>query len=89
MQTLYPQCAGLDVHKETVVACARTVAAGRVQHEVETFATTVRGLPCASRSANHTASFTSLLRPGTLRTSAGLARTSSQRPSSTCQTGRQ
>jgi transposase len=45
MQTLYPRCAGLDVHKETVVACARTVAGGgRAQGEVETFATTVRGL---------------------------------------------
>jgi transposase len=32
------------VHKETVVACARSVAGGRVQREVETFATTVRGL---------------------------------------------
>ena len=28
MEVLYPRCAGLDVHKETVVACVR-VAGGR------------------------------------------------------------
>jgi transposase len=38
------RCAGLDVHKETVVACARTVVAGRVHHERETFAATASGL---------------------------------------------
>ena len=44
MQTLYSRCAGLDVHKESVVACARVVAEGRVQREVQTFATTTAGL---------------------------------------------
>src|SRR5262249_30008116 len=44
--------------------------------------------PWASRSASQSASVTSLLRPGTLRTAAALASTSSQRPSSTCQTVR-
>src|SRR5262249_42098634 len=45
--------------------------------------------PCANRSAIHVASFTSLLRPGTLRMCAALASTSSNSPSasSTCQTG--
>jgi transposase len=38
------RCAGLDVHKETVVVCARTVVAGRVHHERETFAATASGL---------------------------------------------
>ncbi|HYG86838.1 MAG TPA: IS110 family transposase [Azospirillum sp.] len=44
MQVLYPRCAGLDVHKETVVACVRVVAGGRVTREVRTFATTTAGL---------------------------------------------
>jgi transposase len=40
MDTLYPCCAGLDVHKATVVACARTATAGgRVRREVRTFGT--------------------------------------------------
>ena len=30
MEVLYPRCAGLDVHKETVVACVRLVADGKV-----------------------------------------------------------
>lgn len=44
MEVLYPQCAGLDVHKETVVACARIVRDGSVSLEVKTFATTTSGL---------------------------------------------
>jgi hypothetical protein len=44
MQTVHERCAGLDVHKETVVACVRIVTGGRVQHEVATFATTTAGL---------------------------------------------
>jgi transposase len=44
MKRLYPRCAGLDVHKEQVVACARTEAHGRVQREVATFSTTTPGL---------------------------------------------
>ena len=42
--------------------------------------------PCASRSASHVASFTSLLRPGTFFTCAALARTSANRSSRMCQT---
>src|SRR6516165_10484642 len=30
MEVTYPRCAGLDVHKETVVACVRIVAGGEV-----------------------------------------------------------
>ncbi|SDP55686.1 hypothetical protein SAMN04488595_1121, partial [Ralstonia sp. 25mfcol4.1] len=26
MQVLYPRCAGLDVHKDTIVACVRCVS---------------------------------------------------------------
>jgi transposase len=45
MQVLYVRCAGLDVHKKTVVACLLlTAATGRVSREVCTFATTTAGL---------------------------------------------
>src|SRR5438128_8798106 len=44
MDVLYPRCAGLDVHKETVVACARVVTGGGVESEVRTFRTTTAGL---------------------------------------------
>ena len=44
MDVLYPRCAGLDVHKDTVVACARLAGADGVTHEVETFGTTTPGL---------------------------------------------
>jgi hypothetical protein len=44
MQVIHQRCAGLDVHKETVVACIRIAAdATPVQH-VQTFATTTSGL---------------------------------------------
>lgn len=46
MQVLYPRCAGLDVHKDTVVACIRIAAEDKVTTEVRTFATTTAGL-CA------------------------------------------
>jgi transposase len=43
MEVLYPRCAGLDVHKDTVVACVRCVS--KPQHrEVRTFGTTTRDL---------------------------------------------
>jgi transposase len=45
MDVLYERCAGLDVHKDTVVACGRIAASGgEVKREVRTFATTTRGL---------------------------------------------
>lgn len=44
MEVLYPRCAGLDVHQQTVVACARIVAEGKVVQHVETFETTTQGL---------------------------------------------
>jgi transposase len=44
MEVLHPHCAGLDVHKETVVACARHMANGTVNREVRTFKTTTRDL---------------------------------------------
>jgi transposase len=44
MDIIYPRCAGLDVHKQTVVACARIAGDGAVLQEVRTFATTTSGL---------------------------------------------
>jgi transposase len=39
MQVLYPRCAGLDVHKDTVVACVRVIERRKVKTEVRTFKT--------------------------------------------------
>jgi hypothetical protein len=44
MQVLYARCAGLDVHKDTVVAAVRLADNGEVQTEVRTFDTTTPGL---------------------------------------------
>src|ERR1700709_2564318 len=44
MQVLYPDCAGLDVHKDTVVACVRHMHEGTIKREVRTFDTTTKGL---------------------------------------------
>ncbi len=44
MEVLYPHCAGLDVHKETVVACMRHMTGGTVKREVRTFKTMTREL---------------------------------------------
>jgi transposase len=44
MQQLYSRCAGLDVHKETIVACMRIGEHGKVATEVQSFASTTIGL---------------------------------------------
>ena len=44
MDVLYPRCAGLDVHKDSVVAAIRLAASGAVKMEVRTFDTTTPGL---------------------------------------------
>ena len=44
MEVMYPRCAGLDVHKESVVACVRIAGDGPPVQEVRTFATTTSGL---------------------------------------------
>src|SRR5919107_5999681 len=44
MEVLYTRCAGLDVHKDTVVASARLAAGRGVTVEVQTFPTTTAGL---------------------------------------------
>jgi transposase len=43
MDVMYPRCAGLDVHKETVVAAVRCVSVPAHQ-EVRSFSTTTKGL---------------------------------------------
>ncbi len=44
MDVIHARCAGLDVHKKTVVACVRVTEPGAVRHEVRTFGTTTSGL---------------------------------------------
>jgi len=44
MDVIYPRCAGLDVHKQTVVACVRIARDGAPLQEVRTFHTTTSGL---------------------------------------------
>lgn len=45
LTVLYARCAGLDVHKLTVVACLLlTAATGKASREIRTFATTTAGL---------------------------------------------
>jgi transposase len=44
MEVLYPRCAGLDVHQQTVVACARIASGDTVQQEVRTFGTATSDL---------------------------------------------
>jgi transposase len=44
MELLHPHCAGLDVHKDTVVACIRHMKDGTVTTEVKTFKTTTQEL---------------------------------------------
>ena len=44
MEVLYLRCAGLDVHKESVVACVRIAHGSRVDRETRRFATTTAGL---------------------------------------------
>jgi transposase len=44
MEVLYANCAGLDVHKESVVAASRRVIAGKIVREVRTFKTTTSEL---------------------------------------------
>jgi transposase len=44
MEVLFPHCAGLDVHKDSVVACVRHMAGGKVSTQVKTFQTTTQSL---------------------------------------------
>ncbi len=44
MEVLYPRCAGLDVHKQIIVACVRIVAGAKTTRECRTFDTSTTGL---------------------------------------------
>ena len=44
MEVIHRRCSGLDVHKETVVACVRLALDGEITREVRTFETTTSGL---------------------------------------------
>jgi len=44
MEVMYPRCAGLDVHKDSVVACVRVQEGPSALHKVETFGTTTKDL---------------------------------------------
>ena len=44
MEVRHPRCCGLDVHKDTAVACLRLVSDGKVTTEVRTFQTTTADL---------------------------------------------
>src|SRR3712207_4641082 len=44
MEVLHPRCAGLDVHKDSVMAAVRLAEAGGVRCEVRRFETTTPGL---------------------------------------------
>jgi transposase len=44
VEVMYERVAGLDVHKETVVACVRVMAGRKAVRECRTFATTTDGL---------------------------------------------
>ena len=44
MEVLHPRCAGLDVHKDSVVACIRIASDGAVRQEVRTFGTVTTAL---------------------------------------------
>ena len=60
MDTLYPCCAGIDVHKKNVVVCVRQAAGTKVHQEVRTFSTLTRDLLAladwlAQRGVSHVA----------------------------------
>jgi transposase len=44
MEVVHHRCAGLDVHKDVIVACVRLVGGAGVQHEVRKFSATSAGL---------------------------------------------
>ena len=44
MEVVHAHCAGLDVHKDTVVACVRHMADGKVTTTVKTFNTATQEL---------------------------------------------
>src|ERR1700675_1715357 len=48
MEVLHPHCAGLDIHKDSVVGCVRHMVDGKVMSQVKTFKTTTQELMALS-----------------------------------------
>src|SRR5580700_6427352 len=48
MEVLHAHCAGLDIHKDSVVACVRHMVEGKVTSQVKTFNTTTQELMALS-----------------------------------------
>ena len=48
MDVMHQRCAGLDVHKDEVVACVRVVSGRKVLRTSARFPTTTRGLSALS-----------------------------------------
>ena len=44
MEVIHERVAGLDVHKDSVVACVRIMSEGKAKRECRTFETTTAGL---------------------------------------------
>lgn len=44
MDVIYPRCAGLNIHSETIVSCALWEEEGQIQKEIQTFSTFSKGL---------------------------------------------
>src|SRR5512143_1905223 len=44
MEVIHARCAGLDIHKDMVMACVRLAEGDDVRQEVRSFPTTTRGL---------------------------------------------
>ena len=75
MEVLYPHCAGLDVHKNTVVACVRHMVNGTVKREVRTFQTTTTELlaRCRTGSQPRNALTSRWRRPGSTGSRSGMS----------------
>lgn len=72
MDILYPRCAGLDVHKDSVVAAVRIVAKGVAGTEVRTFGTATPDLLAPSaRLAGTAAPMSPWRRPGSTGSRSG------------------
>ena len=52
MDVIYKRVAGLDTHRETVVATVRVMVGGKVERECRTFETTTAGLSALLGSAD-------------------------------------
>ena len=66
MEVLYPRCAGLDVHQQTVVACVRLADGAKVEGVLHALdgATTVVTLMHPRQSVTHHPMIPLLLRSG-------------------------